>query len=57
MSENEQSLDQQFARCENIVEDLLKDRLGDTNSSQRNVNLMGFLINLNTFKGKIERLY
>jgi hypothetical protein len=37
MTENEQSLDEQFAFCENVVESLLKDQLGDSKNPQRNV--------------------
>jgi len=38
MIENDEpSLQQQFVYCENIVEDLLHDRLGDSKSQQRNV--------------------
>jgi hypothetical protein len=44
MAQNEQSLERQFVECEKIVEDLLKDRLGESNDPKRNVKS---LISLN----------
>ena len=39
MSEDyESSLQQQFAYCEIVIEDLLHDRLGDSKAQQRNAS-------------------
>ena len=56
MTENEQSLDEQFAFCENVVESLLKDQLGDSKNPQRNEKLRNCIENLQSLSKTIELL-
>jgi len=55
MIENDEpSLQQQFVYCENIVEDLLHDRLGDSKSQQRNVRFSFLGKHLTNFHSRIN---
>ncbi|CAK5123151.1 unnamed protein product [Meloidogyne enterolobii] len=57
MIENDEpSLQQQFVFCENIVEDLLHDRLGDSKSQQRNDKLKNCIERLQLMSRTVESL-
>uniref|UniRef100_A0A915MGL4 Uncharacterized protein n=1 Tax=Meloidogyne javanica TaxID=6303 RepID=A0A915MGL4_MELJA len=57
MIENDEpSLQQQFVYCENIVEDLLHDRLGDSKSQQRNDKLKNCIERLQLVSRTVESL-
>uniref|UniRef100_A0A914IC26 TAP42-like protein n=1 Tax=Globodera rostochiensis TaxID=31243 RepID=A0A914IC26_GLORO len=56
MSQPEQSMDQQFGYCEGVVDDLLKGRLGDSKSSQRNETLKNCMRMLQLLSEAVERL-
>lgn len=56
LGNDESSLQQQFAYCENIIEDLLHDRLGDSKSQQRNDKLRNCVERLQLMSKMVENL-
>lgn len=57
MEQTEQSLEQQFNFCEGIINDVLKDGLGDSKSAQRNVSNLFDILGIKKSNGFVRPRY